>query len=116
MTQRLHQAASVEGQGVGEQPVKHDAERPDVRSRIGQLWRGDLLRRHVARRAEAILWPRNAERLGRAQLFGEAEVEHLHAVAGRTPGPQKQVLWLDIPVNDAQGVRFSERLANLEHV
>ena len=36
----------------GQQLVKHDAERPDVRSRIGRARRHELLGRHVERRAE----------------------------------------------------------------
>ena len=111
------------GQFAGKHLVKHHAQRVNVRAVIHLARRGDLLRRHVIRRAQdagrAVLlrgpnvW---ADRQVSPTRFGfnnfrQAKIRHLHAA----PAIQQNVLRLDVAVDDALVVRKLERVANLRH-
>jgi hypothetical protein len=111
----LDQAVTTERQDIAEQPIHHHAERPDIAARVHQVRRRDLLGRHVAGRAQAVLRPGDAQRRA-AQLLGEPEVEHLDGVLGGAARPQEQVLRLEIAMHDAQTMRFSQGLADLQDV
>jgi hypothetical protein len=60
-----------------------------------------------------VLRPGDGQRARRAELLGQTEVQHLDDVFARAARPEKQVLRLDVSVNDAERVRLGERLAHL---
>jgi hypothetical protein len=92
---------------AGERLVQHDAEREDVRARVDRL-AGDLLRRHVARRAEH--HPGGGLVVGEAHAR-EAEVHDLRAALRI----QHDVRRLDVTVHDAALVRIREAVGDLAH-
>ena len=98
-----------EGGPADEHAPGHDADRVDVRARIGRLPEG-LLGRQVLRRAHHE--PRVAPLAVRAG--GHPEVEDLHDRAGRASSVEEDVLGLEIPVDDPLAVRRLQAVAHLD--
>src|SRR5690606_30163875 len=91
--------------------VKHCSDAVDVRAIIG-TFTARLLGRHVRWRAQNYASARQIRRIGAVQDPRQAEVEHLrvrvlwHTSVERTE--YEDILWLQVAVNDAFGVRFGE--------
>ena len=101
--------ARAEGQLAREHLEEEHAERVEIALRTGLL-AARLLRRHVLGRAEDGPLRREA-RVHRE--VGETEVQDLHEVLAATFGGQKDVVALEIAVDDAEVVRASQRCAHL---
>ena len=111
--QGLRGAVSPEGMLAGEHLVEHGAEREDVRAGVsGMTLR--LLRRHVAHRAHHRSRTGHVGRRGVAFAggldAGEAEVEDLHD----TGRGEKEVVGLEVAVDDAAGVGGGEAAGDLD--
>ena len=95
--------------------VEDQAEAPDVGAVIDDLAAG-LLRRHVGDRAHHDALPRAGHRghvrlrCGRRLHLGEAEVEHLHAIARA----DEDVGGFDVAVDDARAMRGVQRVGDLD--
>ena len=99
--------------GATEQHLPHDQpERIDVGG-VGDGLAADLLRRHVARRAEEGAGLGQIG-LGLLHQFGEAEVEHLHHLAEHPAVVEEDVGRLDVAVNHAEAVRLLQGLEHLQ--
>src|SRR5690606_11808276 len=101
VARRLRREGPREGQGL----VEDHAERVDVDPLIEVDLRLELLGRHVPWRADHL--PGAREALEIAQL-GDAEVEELDLLATARAVREEDVLGLQIPVEDARGVRGLE--------
>ena len=102
-----HRRLAGERQPAGQQLVRHDAERVQVRARVGRL-AADLLGGQVLHRA---LDAARLRRLAVGIRAGQAEVGDLHRAAGR----DQDVLGLDVAVDDAlcvRGLEGEQRLAD----
>ena len=100
----LLQRVADEGLAVGEQLVKHDAEREHVGAAVGEL-APHLLGRHVVRRAGAGV---RVVALLPVRDAGNAEVEH----AWLGPADHEDVGRLDVAVDHALGVGEGERVGD----
>ena len=114
----LAEGLALEGQTAGEHLVEHDAEREQVRTRIGGAAQR-LLGRHVGdgpqHGADHRVGPhgeRGVQRRPagwRLQELGQPEVEHLHLAACG----DDDVGALDVAMDDAPAVRFGQRVGHL---
>src|SRR5687768_10128703 len=83
-------------------------ERPDVGAMVDRLLAEDLLRAHVKRRPNDLAGRRLRRRLLLLRALRDPEVEHLHEHLTRLAIAEEDVLWLDVPVDDAHLVGLRE--------
>jgi hypothetical protein len=110
--ERVERGVPTEWPHAGEQLVQEDAEREHVAPRVHR-GAACLLRRHVRHGPEQDTWRRGEHRalaapVGRHAL-GQAEVDDLDAALPR----EQHVGGLEIPVDDAVGMRVGEGIADL---
>ena len=103
--QHLAEAVAGEGHAAGEQLVHHDAERVHVAAVIDVALALALLGAHVRRRADDEAGARLVRRgAAIAGQLGDAEVENLGEVLVVAARDEKNILGLEIAVDDALGV------------
>ena len=90
--------------------MQHRAERVDVGARVDGAVAGDLLRRHVQRRAERDARERESRSARVLECEGDPEVGDQCMAA-----LQQDVLGLHVAVHDAMAVRVLERIRDLAH-
>ena len=116
--EQVPDALAVEGQRAGHALVGDDAERPEMGSVIDVSQPTCLLGGHViggAQHGAGLGAAGHAAAPGGRFELGDAEVEHLgdlFVVVG--PAHEKDVLWLEIPVNDPGVVRALQGPADLD--
>ena len=105
---------TAERRDPGEQLVQHDAGRIHIGTRVRNAAL-DLLRAEVGDGADQHALGCLADRRGRGRA-GEAEVGDLHRAGAR----DQDVLWLDVPMDEAGGVRGAQcgehRLDHVERI
>ncbi len=92
--------------------IDDHSQRPEIRPEVHVLGVHHLFGAHVVRRPDHRACGRHAKRLGGALRLGDPEVQDLHeqVVVG---GEHEDVVGLDVPMDDADGMRAAERLARL---
>jgi hypothetical protein len=116
---------ALEREPAGQAPVRDDRGRPQIGLVIDVLRAHELLGAHVRGRAEGRTRGRAQCVELPAQVLGDAEVEDLDdGIVGAQEGlvgrgaargaDQEQVARLDVPVQDAEGVRLVQALARLD--
>ena len=117
---KLREVVRHERMLAAEEKVERDADRPDVRPVIDLAT--ELLRRHVARRADEIALRGQRRGLGgderaAGKRLREAEIEELDdRNAAAVDVGEKEVRGLHIAMEDADVVRFGERRTRLADV
>ena len=110
----LRHRVAVEWARVADELVEDDAHRPDVGALVDVLGVGELLGRHVERRAHGR--GRLGERDAIVFELGDAEIEDLDHDAAIGLVREEQVAGLQVAVNDALGVRFGQGFQRFDDV
>jgi hypothetical protein len=103
------QVPRFERRPAGSELTQDQTERPDVGLNADLLGPHQLLRRHVARRAE-----HHAGFVPTAELCRDPKIDDLDACRPVDPSRQEQIRWFEIPVDDAERVRFGQCFAALQ--
>ncbi len=116
LLEEREEAVGVEGQPSCQAFIEHDPDRVHVEGGVGIQSRGDLLGRHVERRAHDAAGL--GELLGVAFLveLGDPEIEDLWRA--RTPVlalAEEDVVRLEVAVDDPLRVRFGDTAASGDH-
>src|SRR4029079_4064296 len=89
----------------------HDPERVDV-ARSGRVLSHDAFGGHVLRGPEELALTGEP---GGLPALRDAEVEHLHEVRAVLAATEKDVLWLDVAMDDLEVVRSRDAACDLDH-
>ena len=93
--------------------VQHRAERVDVRAVVNGAITANLLRRHVAERAEHLPGLRRQWRAAFAAQLGNAKIQDLGQIRSIVPVRHEQVVRLQVAMDDALGMGNAEGMAGL---
>src|SRR5580698_3558590 len=94
--------------------VEHDTHRPDIGALIDVACGHHLFGRHVRWRADDLSQARYPRVARRFFPRGDAEVDHLHdGACARAGVSEKNVGWLHVAVDDAEGVGLRDTLASV---